>query len=137
MAEGTRSTVAGRIKIGMAVKGIKGPQELADAVNKVSPQLKLNRQTTAKWINGETINIEPPRLMALAHTLDFDPEWLAIGKGEPQRKGRVSLEHKRLIELYAALPENMRRAWMRSGDAMLEEAGQPSPAQPFKAQAKQ
>lgn len=125
-------SLSGRIKIGMATKGIVGPQELADALNRVAPHLKLNRQTTAKWLSGETKNIEPPRLIALAEALDLDPEWLAVKHGEPQRKGRVTLEHKRLIELYNALPEKELRFWLRTGDALLEEAGVPSRAQPFK-----
>lgn len=132
LVEGDQVSLAGRIKIGMAASGIAGPQELADAVNRVDPTLKLNRQTTLKWLNGETKNIEPPRLFALAVALNLDPEWLATKKGEPHRTGRVTLEHKRVIELYNALPAQLRRAWLKGGDAMLEDTGETSESQPFR-----
>lgn len=117
-------TFAGRIKIGMAAQGIAGASELAR-------RMKLRRQTVQKWLSGEVSKIEPENLIKLAQILDMDPEWLATREGEPQRKGRVTLEQKRLIELYNALPEQLRRAWMRSGDAMLQDTGEVSKAQPF------
>jgi transcriptional regulator with XRE-family HTH domain len=103
LAEGVRTSLAGRIKIGMMVKGIAGGQALADVINRVAPELKkLNRKTTAKWLSGEVKNIELARFIALAQALDVDPEWLVTGKGEPQRVSRRPLEqheHIRLTEL--------------------------------------
>ena len=118
-------SLAGRIKIGMATQGIATESELARRV-------KLNRQTVHKWLSGEVKTIDPDTLFKLADVLNVDPKWLATKEGEPQQPQRVSLEHKRLIELYNALPEHMRRAWLKSGDALLSETGDTSPARPFK-----
>lgn len=89
LAEGDRTSLAGRIKIGMVVKGITGPQQLANAVSWLTPELDVK-------------NIELARFIALAQALDADPEWLVTGKGEPQRVSRRSLEqheHIRITEL--------------------------------------
>lgn len=131
LAEGDKTSFAGRIKIGMAVKGIKSGQGLANAINSVVPELKINRKITASWLSGPFKNIRLDRFIALAQALDMDPEWLATGKGEAQRTRRVTLAHERLIEMYEALPEPMRRVWLRCGDMMLEESGIASRIQPF------
>src|SRR4029077_6353346 len=53
LAEGDRTSLAGRIQIGMAAKGIAGGQALANAINRIAPELKkLNRKTTQKWLSG-------------------------------------------------------------------------------------
>lgn len=117
-------SLAGRIKIGMATQGIASEAELAR-------RLKINRQTVHKWLSGEVKTIDPETLFRLAAVLELDPQWLATKEGAPQKPERVTLEHKRLIELYNALPAHMRRAWLKSGDALLAETGETSAAQPF------
>jgi hypothetical protein len=117
LAEGDPTSFAGRIQIGMATKGIDGPQELANAVNDLLPpgSKKIGRSTTAKWIDGESKDPRLRSFIALVQLFDMDPEWLAIRKGAPQRLLTPEEE-----ELLAALPEHLRRAWVRSGKAMLE-----------------
>lgn len=119
-------TLSGRIRIGMAAKGIKNPADLAR-------RIKVNRQTVHKWLAGQVTKLEPEFLFKLADELGLDPRWLATREGEPQPLLRMSLDQKRVLELYLALNPQLRRVWIKSGDAMLQETGQTSAAQPFKA----
>lgn len=118
-------TLAGRIRGGMQIKGIDTAADLAR-------RMKLNRQTIHKWLSGEVTKLEPAHLFKLADILGLDARWLAAREGEPQPALRITLELQRLIELYQALPEKMRRAWILSGDAILQETGETSIAQPYR-----
>jgi len=90
-------TLAGRIRIGMAAKGIATPSQLAR-------RLKLNRQTVHKWLREDVQQIDPIHLFRLADTLELNPRWLATRDGEPQPLQRMTLDQKRVLELYRALP---------------------------------
>ena len=111
----------------MAAKGINNPTQLAR-------RLKLNRQTVHKWLAENVKQIEPIYLFRLAETLELNPRWLATKEGEPQPPQHMSLDQKRVLELYRALPPRVRDAWLKSGDSLLTASGETSTAQPFKTQ---
>lgn len=122
---GDDMTLGGRIKIGMASKGIAGPSELAR-------KLKLRRQTVTKWVNDEVDFLEPKYLFPLADVLGMNPRWLSIREGAPSPEKVVSQDDQRVLELYGALKPGVRDSWLKSGDALLTATGEPSTAQPFK-----
>lgn len=118
-------TLGGRIKIGMAAKGMDGPSDLAR-------RLKLRRQTVTKWVNDEVTFLEPKYLFPLADALEMNPRWLSIRQGDPQPAKTVSPDAQRVLDLYGALNPGVRDSWLQSGDALLKAAGETSTAQPFK-----
>lgn len=118
-------TLGGRIKIGMAAKGIDGPSDLARRV-------KLRRQTVTKWVNDEVAFLEPKYLFLLAEALELNPRWLATREGDPQQARTISPDFQRVLDLYSALKPGVRDSWLKSGDALLTATGELSTAQPFK-----
>lgn len=122
----SKETLDGRIRIGMATVGISGPTALAAKMGD-----GLNRQTTAKWITGESGYLEPKYLFKLAKVLNVNPEWLALGRGPVAPAVEISPNKKRVLELYEALGL-MQDAWIQSGDTLLKAAREASISQPFK-----
>ncbi len=118
-------TLAGRIRIGMAAKGIKSPAELAG-------KMKLRRQTIHKWMSGQVEKLEPEYLFRLSDVLEMSARWLALKEGAPSKPKEVSMEYERVLDLYDALPDKVRDSWIQSGDALLTAAGEESRAQPFR-----
>jgi transcriptional regulator with XRE-family HTH domain len=119
-------TLAGRIRIGMAAKGIKTPSELARKLN-----IK-NRQTTTKWLNGEVTSLDPDMLFRLSDLLNLNPRWLLNREGDPAPLREFSPEDRRVLDLYAALPKKIKNVWVKNGDELLEATGETSISQPFK-----
>jgi transcriptional regulator with XRE-family HTH domain len=129
LAGGDSMSLAGRIKIGMAMQGI-------DSVSELARRVKLNRQTVHKWWSGEVDTIDLENLFRLADVLEVDPRWLGTKEGDPQPQQRVTPELRQLIATYQAMDDRDRRVWQRNGTAMLEESGKTSSAQPFKPKSK-
>lgn len=118
-------TLAGRIKIGMAAKGIKNPTELAK-------RLKMRRQTVHKWLSGDVEKLDAASLFLLADELELSARWLATRDGQPQPKRTISPDDQRVIDLYNGLKPEARAAWVQTGDTMLKLTGETSKNQPFK-----
>lgn len=120
-------TLSGRIRIGMAARGITSEAELAR-------RLKMHRQTVNKWISGEVEYLEPEYLFRLADALDCNPRWLALKEGEPQKPVELDLEKMKVIQLYSALSKHpqVRDLWVKHGQDLLQTSTGPSVAQPFK-----
>jgi len=119
-------SLGGRIRIGMAMRGISTPAALAR-------KMKLPRQTIQKWIEGSVTRLEPENLFALADALGVSARWLGIKDGPPQKPLVLDLEQNKVLEVYEALnDEALRDAWLQSGAALIGKTQPASAAHPFR-----
>lgn len=65
-------SLPGRIRIGMALAGIRNGSELAR-------RMKVNRQTVHRWLDGQGDKLTPEMLFKLGDALNVNVRWLALG----------------------------------------------------------
>lgn len=118
------STLADRLKAAMSAKGISGPTELGKL-------LKVNKQTVARWINGEGSKLTPEYLFLCADRLDVAPRWLGTGQGAPQRPVQLTDEENRLLAMFRALEPKQQEAVLRNASDFVEASGKVSVGNPF------
>lgn len=120
--------LSGRIKIGMAANGITSEAELARRVG-------CHRQTVHKWLEGESVTIDPKYLFKLADVLKCSARWLALREGGPQKFVQLDIDKTRLLDIYEELSQKSPKAldeWRRQGNGLLELTGAPSTGHPYK-----
>jgi transcriptional regulator with XRE-family HTH domain len=88
-------------------------QRINDRLAKLEPDVsaasiakacRLSVQAVYKWLNGDTPNIRPANLIALADHLGTTPEWIAIGRGpEEARKHHDAIAPAELADVWKEL----------------------------------
>jgi transcriptional regulator with XRE-family HTH domain len=122
------ATLAGRIKLAMAAKGMRTPTELA-------ARMKIHRQTAHKWINGASDKLTPEMLFNLSDALGVNARWLAMGPpNSPIKPTSPDPDTQELIQIRDALQQAKSGAadkWIRDGRELLSLVGQKTTASPF------
>lgn len=119
------TTLAGRIKIGMAQAGIHSIAELAR-------RMKLNRQTVHRWVDGQGDKLTPEHLFKLSDALQVSARWLALGPPEsPVSPRHIDTEADELLQIRDALPQDARDQWLSSGRGLVKILAPTSRANPF------
>lgn len=73
----------------------------------------ISAAAVSKWFSGASTNIKAEHLFIVARLYRVDAEWLALGKGKPERKATSSSidippARLALIRLYGKLPKDLR-----------------------------
>jgi transcriptional regulator with XRE-family HTH domain len=119
-----------RLADAMKMRGIKKNADLARF-------LKLNPQTTHKWLRGDTAKISAVDAFYVADRLDVGVRWLLGLTDNPVRREVLDPEEQRVLELY----DRLRKAdkewaadWISDGHRLLRkiEPAAPPPARVLK-----
>ncbi len=125
--KGEQATLKGRIKIGMAAKGIKRPIDLAK-------RMRLPRQTIHSWLNGARTELTPALLFHLADTLGVNPRWLALGPpNSPVPPRALEPDDEEMMQIKKTLDAEAREHWISAGRQMVRLTAKRSIANPFPA----
>lgn len=73
----------------------------------------ISAAAVSKWFSGASKKIKTEHVFIVARLYNVDPEWLALGRGKPDRKsGTASNEfedkHIDLLRMYKRLPGDIR-----------------------------
>lgn len=88
-----------RLKMAMVRSGIVGPVALGKKVG-------VNKQTAAKWLNGQTPNLGADDLFRLSGGLEVAPRWLWRGEGPMTGWQGLDADEHALVALYRELAKS-------------------------------
>lgn len=78
----------------------------------IASDCHISPAAVSKWFSGGSKKIKAEYVFIVARLYGVDPEWLALGRGKPDRNSAsqesIAQKHRDLLAMYLRLPDELR-----------------------------